>query len=90
MHAEVTIAHWFQVLGPASPDDFAAALMDVHLHFAALQAGEGPSCLPRVMQCQATIENKRLFLRPDLKPEIEFDLERDVSPHALASCSASW
>ncbi|CAJ1386091.1 unnamed protein product [Effrenium voratum] len=69
----VTIAHWFQVLGPASPDDFAAALMDVHLHFAALQA---------------IIENKRLFLRPDLKPEIEFDLERDVSPHALAQLGA--
>ena len=35
--AEVTIAHWFQVAGPALPEELAEALSDVHDHFAALQ-----------------------------------------------------
>lgn len=35
--AEVTIAHWFQVCGPATPEELAEALSDVHDHFAALQ-----------------------------------------------------
>ncbi len=37
MFAEVTIAHWFQVAGPALPEELAEALSDVHDHFAALQ-----------------------------------------------------
>ncbi|CAK9015739.1 unnamed protein product [Durusdinium trenchii] len=69
----VTIAHWFQVAGPTTPEDLAEALTDVHWHFAALQA---------------IIEQKRLFLRPDLKPDIEIDLDADISPHSLALLGA--
>lgn len=65
----VTIAHWFQVCGPATPEELAEALSDVHDHFAALQA---------------IIQNKRLFLLPDLTPVIDIDLDADVSPEALA------
>lgn len=69
----VTIAHWFQVAGPATPEELAEALWETHTHFAALQA---------------IIKDKRLFLRPDLMPEIEFDLDTDVSPHGLALLGA--
>eukprot|EP00438_Fugacium_kawagutii_P030265 Skav219077 [mRNA] locus=scaffold1777:66982:71510:- [translate_table: standard] len=60
----VTIAHWFQVVGPATPEEVADALVE------------------------AIIQNKRLFLRPDLTPEIEFDFDADVSPHGLALLGA--
>ncbi|CAE7631462.1 unnamed protein product [Symbiodinium sp. CCMP2456] len=68
-----TIAHWFQVQGPATAQDLAEALSLVHDHFAALQA---------------IIQNKRFFLRPDLKPEIVIDEEADVSPQSLAALGA--
>lgn len=68
-----TIAHWFQVQGPATAQDLAEALSLVHDHFAALQA---------------IIQNKRFFLRPDLKPEIVIDEEADVSPQSLAVLGA--
>lgn len=48
-----SIAHWFQVEGPASQQDVAAALGLTHWKFAALQS---------------TIHHKRLVLRPDLEP----------------------
>lgn len=35
--AQVTIAHWFQVAGPATPEELAEALWETHTHFAALQ-----------------------------------------------------
>ena len=36
------------------------------------------------MDSQAIIQNKRLFLLPDLTPVIDIDLDADVSPEALA------
>lgn len=106
---EVTIAHWFQVAGPTTPEDLAEALTDVHWHFAALQAShfreqstrERPSLCKRLFFAfvsflrlralvlfEAIIEQKRLFLRPDLKPDIEIDLDADISPHSLALLGA--
>ena len=34
----MTIAHWFQIAGPASAEELKEALLEAHTHFAALQA----------------------------------------------------
>lgn len=68
-----SIAHWFQVVGPASQQDVAAALALTHRKFASLQS---------------TIHHKRLVLRPDLEPEIRILEHADVTPKALAQLAS--
>jgi len=68
-----SIAHWFQVEGPASQQDVAAALSVVHRNFAALQS---------------TIQQKRLVLRPDLEPEIRILEHADVTLKGLAQLAS--
>lgn len=69
-----SIAHWFQIEGPASQQDVTAALGLTHRRFAALQS---------------TICHKRLVLRPDLEPEIRIlDRPTDVTLKALAQLAS--
>eukprot|EP00930_Biecheleria_cincta_P015561 TRINITY_DN12935_c0_g1_i2.p1 TRINITY_DN12935_c0_g1~~TRINITY_DN12935_c0_g1_i2.p1 ORF type:complete len:515 (+),score=61.78 TRINITY_DN12935_c0_g1_i2:63-1607(+) len=68
-----SIAHWFQVEGPASQQDVAAALGVVYRKFASLQS---------------TIQQKRLVLRPDLEPEIRILEHADVTLKALAQLAS--
>eukprot|EP00931_Biecheleriopsis_adriatica_P050780 TRINITY_DN29425_c0_g1_i1.p1 TRINITY_DN29425_c0_g1~~TRINITY_DN29425_c0_g1_i1.p1 ORF type:complete len:498 (-),score=88.02 TRINITY_DN29425_c0_g1_i1:52-1545(-) len=64
-----SIAHWFQIDGPSTCQDVADALTKVHKLFAPLQA---------------TVQNKRFVVRPELEPEVVIDEAADVSLKGLA------